>query len=321
MLAESFVAIMALTAACVLDPGIYFAMNAPSAVIGTTAAEAARVISSWGFTITPDMINQTAVDIGETSILSRAGGAPTLAVGMAQILGQALGGKAMEAFWYHFAILFEALFILTAVDAGTRVGRFMIQDMLGHLYKPLGDTEFLPANVAGTVLCVGAWGYFLYQGVVDPLGGINTLWQLFGVGNQMLAAIALLLCTSVLVKMKRERFVWVTLVPTVWLLVTTLTAGVQKIFHTDPRIGFVALANKFSDAAAKGTLLAPAKSIEEMRRVAFNNYLDAVVCGLFVLLVIAMCIATVRVCMRALKQVRPTAQEIPPVAGVEGAMA
>ena len=321
MLAESFVAIMALTAACVLDPGIYFAMNAPSAVIGTTAAEAARVISSWGFTITPDMIDQTAVDIGETSILSRAGGAPTLAVGMAQILGQALGGKAMEAFWYHFAILFEALFILTAVDAGTRVGRFMIQDMLGHLYKPLGDTEFLPANVAGTVLCVGAWGYFLYQGVVDPLGGINTLWQLFGVGNQMLAAIALLLCTSVLVKMKRERFVWVTLVPTVWLLVTTLTAGVQKIFHTDPRIGFVALANKFSDAAAKGTLLAPAKSIEEMQRVAFNNYLDAVVCGLFVLLVIAMCIATVRVCMRALKQVRPTAQEIPPVAGVEGAMA
>jgi carbon starvation protein len=321
MLAESFVAIMALTAACVLDPGIYFAMNAPSAVIGTTAAEAARVISSWGFTITPDMINQTAVDIGETSSLSRAGGAPTLAVGMAQILGQALGGKAMEAFWYHFAILFEALFILTAVDAGTRVGRFMIQDMLGHLYKPLGDTEFLPANVAGTVLCVGAWGYFLYQGVVDPLGGINTLWQLFGVGNQMLAAIALLLCTSVLVKMKRERFVWVTLVPTVWLLVTTLTAGVQKIFHTDPRIGFVALANKFSEAAAKGTLLAPAKSIEEMQRVAFNNYLDAVVCALFVLLVIAMCIATVRVCMRALKQVRPTAQEIPPVAGVEGAMA
>jgi len=321
MLAESFVAIMALTAACVLDPGIYFAMNAPSAVIGTTAAEAARVISSWGFTITPDMINQTAVDIGETSILSRAGGAPTLAVGMAQILGQAVGGKAMEAFWYHFAILFEALFILTAVDAGTRVGRFMIQDMLGHVYKPLGDTEFLPANVAATVLCVGAWGYFLYQGVVDPLGGINTLWQLFGVGNQMLAAIALLLCTSVLVKMKRERFVWVTLLPTAWLLITTLTAGVQKIFHSDPRIGFIALASKFSDAAAKGTLLAPAKSIEEMRRVAFNNYLDAVVCGLFVLLVIAMCVATVRVCMSALKQARPTAQEIPPVAGVEGAPA
>jgi carbon starvation protein len=321
MLAESFVAVMALTAACVLDPGIYFAMNAPTAVIGATASEAARAISNWGFTITPEMIDQTAVDIGETSILARAGGAPTLAVGMAQILGQALGGKAMEAFWYHFAILFEALFILTAVDAGTRVGRFMIQDMLGHVYEPLGNTEFLPANVLGTALCVGAWGYFLYQGVVDPLGGINTLWQLFGVGNQMLAGIALLLCTSVLVKMKRERYVWVTLVPTAWLLVTTLTAGVEKIFHGDPRIGFLALANKFSAAAAQGTLLAPAKSIEEMRRVAFNNYLDAVVCGVFVLLVIAMCYFAAVICLRALKQARPTAQEIPPMAGVEGAMA
>jgi carbon starvation protein len=321
MLAESFVAIMALTAACVLDPGIYFAMNAPMAIIGSTAADAARAISSWGFTITPDLINQTAVDIGETSILSRAGGAPTLAVGMAQILGQALGGKAMEAFWYHFAILFEALFILTAVDAGTRVGRFMIQDMLGHLYKPFGDTEFLPANVLGTLLCVGAWGYFLYQGVVDPLGGINTLWQLFGVGNQMLAGIALLLSTSVLVKMKRERYAWVTLVPTAWLLVTTLTAGIQKIFHSDPAIGFLALANKFSDAAAQGKLLPPAKSIAEMQRVAFNNYLDAVVCGLFVLLVIAMCIFAFRICLQAMKQARPTAHEIPPLAGVEGAAA
>lgn len=321
MLAESFVAIMALTAACVLDPGIYFAMNAPTALIGGTAAEAARVISGWGFTITPEMINQTATDVGETSILSRAGGAPTLAVGMAQILGHALGGKTMEAFWYHFAILFEALFILTAVDAGTRVGRFMIQDMLGHVYKPLGDTELLPANVLATVLCVGAWGYFLYQGVVDPLGGINTLWQLFGVGNQMLAAIALLLCTSVLVKMKRERYVFVTLVPAAWLLVTTLTAGVEKIFHTDPRIGFVALANKFSDAAAKGTILAPAKSIAEMRRVAFNNYLDAVVCGVFVVLVVAMCIYTVKICAKALSEARPSAHEIPPLAHAQGAMA
>jgi carbon starvation protein CstA len=313
MLAESFVAIMALTAACVLDPGIYFAMNAPSAVIGTTAASAAQVISSWGFVITPEMIEQTAKDIGETTILSRAGGAPTLAVGMAQILAQAVGGKSMEAFWYHFAILFEALFILTAVDAGTRVGRFMIQDMLGHVYKPLGDTEFLPANVLGTALCVGLWGYFLYQGVVDPLGGINTLWQLFGVGNQMLAGIALLLCTSVLVKMKRERYVWVTLVPTAWLLVTTLSAGLQKIFHSDPRIGFLSLANKFSEAAAEGKVLAPAKSIEEMRRVAFNNYLDAVVCAVFVVLVLAMCFYALTISLRALKQAKPTAQEIPPV--------
>jgi carbon starvation protein CstA len=296
-------------------------MNAPAAVIGTTAASAAQVISNWGFTITPEMITQTARDIGETSILSRAGGAPTLAVGMAQILGQALGGKAMEAFWYHFAILFEALFILTAVDAGTRVGRFMIQDMLGHVYKPLGNTEYLPANLLGTGLCVGLWGYFLYQGVVDPLGGINTLWQLFGVGNQMLAGIALLLCTSVLVKMKRQRYVWVTLVPTAWLLITTLTAGVQKIFDADPKIGFLSLARKFSDAAAQGIVLAPAKSIEEMQRVAFNNYLDAVVCAFFVLLVIAMCIFAVKICMQALKQANPTAHEIPPLAGAQGSLA
>jgi carbon starvation protein CstA len=321
MLAESFVAMMALTAACVLDPGIYFAMNAPAAAIGTTAAHAAQVISGWGFTITPEAINQTAASIGESTILSRAGGAPTLAVGMAQILAQALGGKTMEAFWYHFAILFEALFILTAVDAGTRVGRFMIQDMLGHVYAPLGNTRFLPANLLGTGLCVAAWGYFLYQGVVDPLGGINTLWQLFGVGNQMLAGIALLLGTSVLVKMKRERYVWVTLVPTAWLLITTLTAGVQKIFHSDPRIGFIALARQFSDAAAQGTVLAPAKSIAEMQRVAFNNYLDAIVCGFFVVLVLAMCVFAVKICLQALRQAQPTAVETPALPRVLGASA
>jgi len=321
MLMESFVAIMALTAACILDPGIYFAMNSPSAIIGTTATNAAQVISTWGFTITPEMIDQTAVDIGEKSILSRTGGAPTLAVGMAKILAQAMGSKSLEALWYHFAILFEALFILTAVDAGTRVGRFMIQDMLGHVYKPLGNTEFLPANVLGTGLCVALWGYFLYQGVIDPLGGINTLWQLFGVGNQMLAGIALLLCTSVLVKMKRERYIWVTLVPTCWLLITTLTAGAQKIFSSDPRIGFVALARKFSEAAAEGKLLAPAKSIEEMQRVAFNNYLDAVVCAFFALLVLAMCFFTAKICLEALKQAKPTAHEIPPLAPAVAALA
>jgi carbon starvation protein len=309
MLMESFVAIMALTAACVLDPGIYFVMNSPAAVIGTSPEKAAQVISQWGFVITPELINQTAKDIGENTILSRAGGAPTLAVGMAQILAQALGGKSMEAFWYHFAILFEALFILTAVDAGTRVGRFMIQDMLGHVWAPLGNTELLPANFLGTILCVSLWGYFLYQGVVDPLGGINTLWQLFGVGNQMLAGIALLLCTVVLMKMKRERYVWVTLVPTAWLLVTTLTAGWQKIFHANPSIGFLAQARRFSDAAASGTLLAPAKSIAEMQRVAFNNYLDAAVAGFFVLLVLAMCVYAILISLQALRTTQPTAQE------------
>src|SRR5262249_45509283 len=252
-----------------------------------------------------------AKDVGESTILARAGGAPTLAVGMAHILGSAVGGQAMQAFWYHFAILFEALFILTAVDAGTRVGRFMIQDMLGHVYKPLGDTDNLGSNLLGTGLCVGLWGWFLYQGVVDPLGGINSLWQLFGVGNQMLAGIALLLCTTVLVKMKRARYVWVTLLPTAWLLVTTLTAGVQKVFHPDPKIGFLALAHKFSDAAEQGQVLAPAKSIAEMQRVAFNNYVDAVVCGLFVLLVLAMAYFALRISLQALKQSQPTAHEIP----------
>ena len=309
MLMESFVAIMALTAACVLDPGIYFVMNSPAAAIGADAAKAAQVISSWGFVITPELINQTAKDIGETTILSRAGGAPTLAVGMAQILAQALGGKSMEAFWYHFAILFEALFILTAVDAGTRVGRFMIQDMLGHVWAPLGNTELLPANFVGTGLCVALWGYFLYQGVVDPLGGINTLWQLFGIGNQMLAGIALLLCTVVLMKMKRERYAWVTLVPTAWLLITTLTAGWQKIFHANPAIGFLAQARRFADAAAARTVLAPAKTLEEVQRVAFNNYLDAAVCGFFVLLVAAMCVYAIAISLKALRASQPTVQE------------
>ena len=319
MLMESFVAIMALSAACVLDPAVYFAMNSPGAIIGTTPQKAADVISSWGFVITPDAITQTAKDIGEKTILSRAGGAPTLAVGMAQILAQAMGGKSFEAFWYHFAILFEALFILTAVDAGTRVGRFMIQDMLGHVYAPLGNTEYLPANLAGTGLCVAMWGYFLYQGVIDPLGGINTLWQLFGVGNQMLAGIALLLASTMLVKMKRERYVWVTLVPTAWLLITTLTAGVEKIFSSDARVGFLALAHKFSDAAAQGKVLAPAKSIDEMQRVAFNNYLDAVVCGFFVVLVVAMCYFAITIGLKAWRQAGPTVVEIPPAGQVAGA--
>jgi carbon starvation protein len=189
----------------------------------------------------------------------------------------------------------------------------MIQDMLGHLYAPLGDTEYLPANLAGTGLCVAMWGYFLYQGVVDPLGGINTLWQLFGVGNQMLAGIALLLCSTVLVKMKRERYVWVTLAPTAWLLVTTLTAGIEKIFSPDPRLGFLALAHKFSAAAAEGKVLAPAKSIEEMHRVAFNNYLDAAVCAFFVVLVVAMCFFAIRIGLQAWRQAVPTAVETPPL--------
>lgn len=245
MLMESFVAIMALVSACIIDPGVYFAMNSPMAVLapaGTAdvVASAAQVVSSWGFAITPDTLHQIANEVGEQSIISRAGGAPTLAVGMAYILHGALGGMMDVAFWYHFAILFEALFILTAVDAGTRAARFMLQDLLGVVSPGLKRTDSLPANLLATALCVLAWGYFLHQGVVDPLGGINTLWPLFGIANQMLAGMALMLCAVVLFKMKRQRYAWVALVPTAWLLICTLTAGWQKAFSPDAKIGFLA---------------------------------------------------------------------------------
>ena len=310
MLMESFVAIMALIAACVLEPGLYFAMNSPASLIGTTPDQAAQVISSWGFVITPDMLTQTAADVGEGTILSRAGGAPTLAVGMAHILSGAIGGKAMMAFWYHFAILFEALFILTTVDAGTRVCRFMIQDLLGTFVPIMKRTDSWMANVVATALAVTAWGYFLYQGVVDPLGGINTLWPLFGISNQMLAAIALILCTVVLFKMKRQRYAWVTMVPTAWLLICTLTAGWQKLFHPNPAIGFLSHAGKFSDALAAGTVLAPAKTVEEMNRIIFNDYVDAVLCGLFIAVVLSMVVYGVLAIRKALANPNVTTREV-----------
>jgi carbon starvation protein CstA len=318
MLTESFVAMMALCAACVLDPGIYFAMNSPAAVIGDTPQRAAEVISGWGWLITPDTILQTASDVGEHTILHRAGGAPTLAVGIAEIMGRAFGGNAFKAFWYHFAILFEALFILTAVDAGTRAGRFMIQDLLGHIYAPLGRTESVFSNVFATLLCVAGWGYFVYQGTIDPLGGVNTIWPLFGISNQMLAGIALLLGTTVLIKLKRERYAWVTLVPTAWLLVCTLTAGWMKAFSSDPRIGFYALARKYSEAAASGTVLAPAKTVAEMERVALNNYICGTLTVFFVALVVVMAYFTVRMSIQALRRAVPTAEETPYVARPEG---
>ncbi|WP_374400779.1 carbon starvation CstA family protein [Niveibacterium sp.] len=309
MLMESFVAIMALVAASCVEPGVYFAMNSPAAVLGKTAETAAVAISQWGFVVTPEMLTQVAADVGEKTIISRAGGAPTLAVGMAQILSGAIGGKAMMAFWYHFAILFEALFILTAVDAGTRAGRFMLQDLLGTFVPSLKRTESLVANLLATGLCVTAWGYFLYQGVVDPLGGINTLWPLFGVANQMLAAVALILATVVLVKMKRERYAWVTIVPTIWLLACTLSAGWLKIFSENPKVGFLAHAAKFSGAAERGEVLAPAKSIEQMQQVIFNDYVDASLCGLFIVVVLTVLVFGIRAALRAYRIAHPTVQE------------
>ena len=251
MLMESFVAVMALIAASVLEPGVYFAMNSAPALIGATPDSAAAAISSWGFAVTPETLSGVAAEVGEKTILSRTGGAPTLAVGMAHILSSAVGGSAAKAFWYHFAILFEALFILTTIDAGTRVARFMIQDLFGAFFPAFGNTRAWAPNLAATAIAVSGWGYFLYQGVIDPLGGINTLWPLFGIANQMLAAIALTLCVVVLYRMKRERYAFVAIAPTAWLYICTLTAAFEKIFHDDPRIGFLAHARKFAAAADK----------------------------------------------------------------------
>ena len=313
MLMESFVAVMALVSASIIDPGVYFAMNSPAALIGTTPETAAAAISQWGFVITPEMLQETARNVGETTIISRAGGAPTLAVGMAQIFSSVIGGQAMMAFWYHFAILFEALFILTAVDAGTRVGRFMLQDLMGTFVPSLKSTHSLTGNLIATFLCVAAWGYFLYQGVVDPLGGINTLWPLFGISNQMLAAIALTTCTVVLFKMKRQQFAWVTLVPTVWLLICTLTAGSQKIFHSNPKIGFLAHADKFQAAIAQDQLLAPAKTMAQMHQIVFNDYLDASLAAIFMLAVLSVVFYGIKACWAAWRSDKPTSFEAPAV--------
>ena len=321
MLMESFVAIMALVAASIIEPGVYFAMNSPAALIGTTPESAAAAISQWGFMVTPEMLQQTAADVGEATIISRTGGAPTLAVGMASIFASVLGGQALMAFWYHFAILFEALFILTAVDAGTRVGRFMLQDLIGTLVPSFKNIHGLASNIIATLLCVAAWGYFLYQGVIDPLGGINTLWPLFGISNQMLAAIALILATVVLFKLKRERFAWVTLVPTTWLLICTLTAGYQKLFHENPRIGFLAHANKFQAAAAEGQLLAPAKSAAQMQQIIVNDYIDASLAAIFMAVVLSVLFYGIRACLQALKDHQPSTHEADTTAPIGSASA
>lgn len=311
MLMESFVAIMALVAAAALEPGIYFAMNSPAAIIGTTVESAVQTISQWGFHITPEMITQTTQNVGEHSIISRTGGAPTLAVGMAQILSGVIGDTAMMAFWYHFAILFEALFILTAVDAGTRAGRFMLQDLLGSFIPAMKRTDSLTASLIATGICVSGWGYFLYQGVIDPLGGINTLWPLFGIANQMLAGIALILCTCVLFRMKLDRFAWITVIPAVWVCICTLTAAWQKIFHDNPRIGFLAHAEKYQDAVTQDIVLAPARSIGQMQQVIFNDYINVTLTALFMAVLISMLMFGIRTILQARIILHPTTREAP----------
>ena len=311
MLMESFVAIMAMVAASVIEPGVYFAMNSPAAVVGGDVVAVAQTVSSWGFAITPEALQAVAKDIGETTILARAGGAPTLAVGIAQILHSVLPGENTMAFWYHFAILFEALFILTAVDAGTRAGRFMLQDLLGSFVPALKRTESWTANLIATAGCVAMWGWLLYQGVIDPLGGINTLWPLFGISNQMLAGIALMLATVVLIKMKRQRYVWVTMLPAVWLLICTTTAGFIKLFDANPAIGFLSLAKKYSDALANGQILAPAKDITQMQHVIFNAYTNATLTALFLFVVFSILFYALKVGISAWGTKERTDKESP----------
>jgi carbon starvation protein len=292
MLTESLVAVMALIAACVLTPGVYFAINAPASAIGTTAASAAAAVQHWGFTLDPAQMQLLAQDVGEKTLLSRTGGAPSLAVGMAHIFSRVLGGSTAMALWYHFAIMFEALFILTTVDAGTRVGRFMLQDLLKHVWAPIGRVSWYPAVVMASGIVVAMWGYFLYQGVMDPLGGINSLWPLFGISNQLLAAVALCVGTTVIIKMGKARYAWVTILPLVWLATVTLTAGAEKIFSADPKLGFLSHARMLTDSLATGAPPNGVQALTDAKRLILNDHIDAAVAAFFLISVIVILVAS-----------------------------
>ena len=312
MLIESLVAIMALIAACALTPGVYFAINAPASAIGTTAASAAAAVQNWGFTLNPAEMETLARQVGESSLLSRTGGAPSLAVGMAHLFSRALGGPDAMALWYHFAIMFEALFILTTLDAGTRVGRFMLQDLGKHVWSPLGRVSWYPAVLLTSALFVAMWGHFLYQGVIDPLGGINSLWPLFGISNQLLAAVALCVGTTVIIKMGKARYAFVTILPLAWLVVVTMTAGWAKLFSDDPRLGFIAHARVLRAAAESGTLPAGVKTAADAARMAFNDYLDAGVAAFFMVSILIILADSIREWSAVLRGRKPaTSSEAP----------
>ena len=317
MLMESFVGIMAMIAASILEPGVYFAINSPAAAVGPTLEAATQTIRQWGFAVTPDQMLALARQIGEKTLLARTGGAPTLAVGMAHIFSNVMGGTALLALWYHFAIMFEALFILTTIDAGTRVGRFMLQELGGHIWKPFGRTSWYPSVLVSSAAIVAGWGYFLYQGVVDPLGGINSLWPLFGISNQLLGAVALCVGTTVIIKKGAARYAWVTLAPLAWLVVVTMTAGWEKVFAADPRLGFLSHARSVAAALAAGQLPHGITSITAARRVAFNDYLDAAVALVFmavVVLVLATSITEWVLVLSRRKPARPHESEFVPSA-------
>ncbi|MEO8602173.1 MAG: carbon starvation CstA family protein [bacterium] len=303
MLLESFVAIMAMIAAAALQPGIYFAINSPAGIVGADPVAATAMISAWGFPVTPQEMAALAQQIGEQTLFARTGGAPSLAVGMAHIFAKTLSGTAI-ALWYHFAIMFEALFILTTLDAGTRVGRFMLQDLLGNLWEPLGRTSWYPSVLFSSTIVVGSWGYFLYQGVVDPLGGINILWPLFGIANQLLAAIALCVATTFLIRDGRARYVWTTMLPLAWLLAVTMTAGYQKVLSDDPTLGFLAQAGKLSAALDAGTIAA--EKIRDTHSQIFNLRLDAALTTLFMALVGLIVVEAARVWYRVIGGRAPT---------------
>ena len=306
MLMESFVAIMALCAAALLDPGIYFAINAPLPSLGGSVQSAVEAIRGWGFTVSADQITGLAAQVGEKTLLGRTGGAPSLAVGMAHILSGAFGSGLM-ALWYHFAIMFEALFILTTIDTGTRVGRFMFQELAGHLWAPLGRTSWYPSSILASAVVVAGWGYFLVQGVLDPLGGINSLWPLFGISNQLLAAVALCVGTTIIVKSGKARYAWVTLAPLTWLLAVTLTAGWQKVFADDPRLGFLSHAARTAEQVASGSLEAARGA-----RLIFNDRLDAVVALIFMVVTVTVVAASAREWILVLTRRRPAAMKESP---------
>src|SRR6056300_1313179 len=280
MLLESFVAIMAIVAACILDPGIYFAINSPPGMVGSSAAETIQTINNWGFTVTLEQMNQLAQDVGENSLFARTGGAPSLAVGMATIFAKAFGQNLL-AMWYHFAIMFEAVFILTTLDAGTRVGRFMLQDILGNYYKPLGNHSSLVSNIITSSVVVFCWGYFLYIGVIDPNGGVNILWPLFGIANQMLAAIALCVVTAMLIKYRNKLYAMVSAIPLCWLLIITTVAAYEKIFSEDSRVGFLAAARNIQNQISNPTSLI---DIDVMQKIAFNLHLNIVNISILVII-------------------------------------
>ena len=291
MLLESFVGVMAMVAACAMPPGVYFAINSPPAIVGSTAETATATISSWGYHVDPATMTGLAHAVGEQTLFNRTGGAPSLAVGMAQIFSSTIGGQRLLSIWYHFAIMFEALFILTVLDAGTRVGRFMIQELGSRVWKPFARTSWLPGVLLSSGLIVAAWGYFLYQGVIDPLGGINSLWPLFGISNQLLAAVALVVATTILLKMGKLRWIWVTLLPMTWLLTITMTASWQKIFSANPRIGFLSAANSMAAQIAAGKI--PAAKIVETQRLIFNQRLDAVVTAILAIMILVLLVEAV----------------------------